>query len=102
MTRSCATGTAIATRNTSAVLNNPVLPPGGMPCPARLRRVSKVPGTRLEVTLRALVVTGSSFACLGTAHQLINQRVLRSPPTDPPQVSAAVSILVPARDEAHR
>jgi GT2 family glycosyltransferase len=61
-----------------------------------------VPDTRLEETLRALVVTGSSLACLGTAHQLINQRLLRRPPTHPPQVLAAVSILVPARDEAHR
>jgi GT2 family glycosyltransferase len=61
-----------------------------------------VPDTRLDETMRALVVTGSSLACLGTVHQLINQRVLRRPPSDPPQVSDAVSILVPARDEAHR
>ncbi len=61
-----------------------------------------MPDQRLEKTLRALVVTGSSLACLGTAHQLVNQRLLRRPPADPPTVTAAVSILVPARDEAHR
>jgi glycosyl transferase family 2 len=61
-----------------------------------------MPDERRTETLRALVVTGSSLACLGTAHQLVNQRVLRRPPADPPQVTAAVSILVPARDEAHR
>ena len=61
-----------------------------------------MPDEPFNKTLRALVVTGSSLACLGAVHQLYNQRVLHRPPADPPAVSAAVSILVPARDEAHR
>ena len=61
-----------------------------------------MPDARYAETLRALVVIGSSLACVGTAHQLVNQRLLRRPPADPPAVSAAVSVLVPARDEAHR
>lgn len=61
-----------------------------------------MPGAHVEKTLRGLVVTGSSLALLGTAHQLYNQRLLRRPADDPGPVSAAVSILVPARDEAHR
>lgn len=61
-----------------------------------------MPYARCAETLRALVVIGSSLACAGTAHQLVNQRLLRRPPADPPPVDAPVSILVPARDEAHR
>ncbi len=61
-----------------------------------------MPDARYAETLRALVVIGSSLACVGTAHQLVNQRLLRRPPADPPAVRAAVSVLVPARDEAHR
>ncbi|ORA05532.1 glycosyl transferase [Mycolicibacterium bacteremicum] len=48
------------------------------------------------------MVTGSSLACLGTAHQLLNLRYLRRPPSTPQPVTVPVSILVPARDEAHR
>jgi hypothetical protein len=61
-----------------------------------------VPDDRLTETSRALVVIGSTLACMGTAHQLVNQRLLRRPPEDPPPVATSVSILVPARDEAHR
>lgn len=61
-----------------------------------------MPDARFPETRRALVVTGSSLACAGAAHQLLNQRLLRRPPDDPPPVTAAVSILVPARNEAHR
>ncbi|NVN52522.1 glycosyltransferase [Mycolicibacterium hippocampi] len=61
-----------------------------------------MPSARLAQPLSALVVTGSSLACLGAAHQLVNLRLLRRPPANPPPVTAAVSLLVPARDEAHR
>ncbi|BDX35081.1 glycosyl transferase [Mycobacterium antarcticum] len=53
-------------------------------------------------TRHAVVVTGTSLACLGTAHQLVNQRRLRQPPRNPAPVTVTVSLLVPARDEAHR
>lgn len=61
-----------------------------------------MPSARLAQPLSRLVVTGSSLACLGAAHQLINQRLLRRPPQNPAPVTSAVSLLVPARDEAHR
>ncbi|OBB60439.1 glycosyl transferase [Mycobacterium sp. 852013-51886_SCH5428379] len=61
-----------------------------------------MPDARFAETLRALVVTGSSLACAGALHQLFNQRLLRRPPADPAPVTAKVSLLVPARDEAHR
>ncbi|KUI28213.1 glycosyl transferase [Mycobacterium sp. IS-1496] len=61
-----------------------------------------MPDDRFAETSRALVVIGSSLACVGTLHQLVNLRLLRRPPDDPPPVPARVSILVPARDEAHR
>lgn len=65
-----------------------------------------MPTARLSETpyplLRALVTVGSVLACAGTAHQLVNQRLLRRPPQNPPPVTAAVSVLVPARNEAHR
>ena len=61
-----------------------------------------MPAPRLAETWRAFVVTGSALACLGTAHQLVNSRLLRRPPSDPPGVAGPVSLLVPARDEAHR
>jgi len=61
-----------------------------------------VPAARFTETLHALVATGSTLACIGTVHQLVNQRRLRRPPSEPPPVTVAVSLLVPARDEAHR
>ncbi|WP_234794035.1 glycosyltransferase [Mycolicibacterium flavescens] len=61
-----------------------------------------MPDARVAETLRALVVAGSVLSCAGTAHQIVNRRLLRRPPDDPPPVTASVSILVPARDEAHR
>jgi len=42
------------------------------------------------------------LACAGTVHQLVNLRLLRRPPAAPPAVGSPVSLLVPARDEAHR
>jgi Glycosyl transferase family 2 len=61
-----------------------------------------VPHARPIKTLRAFVAAGSALACIGTAHQLVNLRLLRRAPADPPPVGSAVSMLVPARDEAHR
>ena len=61
-----------------------------------------MPGARLPETLRILTVAGSVLACAGTTHQILNQRLLRRPPADPPPVDTAVSVLIPARDEAHR
>lgn len=61
-----------------------------------------MPGARPPETLRILTAAGSVLACLGTTHQILNQRLLRRPPADPPPVSTAVSVLIPARDEAHR
>jgi len=48
------------------------------------------------------VAAGSALACVGTAHELVNLRKLRRPPAEPAPVSSAVSVLIPARDEAHR
>ncbi|MEU0494095.1 glycosyltransferase family 2 protein [Mycobacterium sp. NPDC006124] len=61
-----------------------------------------MPLARPAKPLRALVATGSALACLGTAHQAVNLRLLRRPPADPSPVTSPVSLLVPARDEAHR
>ncbi|ORA50231.1 glycosyl transferase [Mycolicibacterium chubuense] len=52
--------------------------------------------------LRAVVAAGSALACLGTAHELVNLRLLRRLPDDPAPVGTVVSVLIPARDEAHR
>ncbi|GAA4555130.1 glycosyltransferase family 2 protein [Pseudonocardia xishanensis] len=50
----------------------------------------------------AAVRVGTALACAGAVHQVANLRALRVPPADPPPVGEPVSILVPARDEAHR
>ncbi|WP_367129301.1 glycosyltransferase family 2 protein [Saccharothrix sp. HUAS TT1] len=52
--------------------------------------------------LGALVTGGSAAAVLGTAHAVVNARLVRTPPADPPPCAEPVSVLVPARDEAHR
>jgi hypothetical protein len=49
-----------------------------------------------------VVLVGSLLALAGTVHQVLNLRGLRVPPTDPSPVRQAVSVLIPARDEAHR
>jgi glycosyltransferase involved in cell wall biosynthesis len=51
---------------------------------------------------RALVATGSLLAAAGTAHAWVNLRRLRVPPADPPPVAERVTVLIPARNEAHR
>ncbi|ULP34613.1 glycosyltransferase [Mycolicibacterium rufum] len=61
-----------------------------------------MPDARLAEILRAVVAAGSALACLGTAHELLNLRLLRRLPDDPAPVVAKVSVLIPARDEAHR
>ncbi|UER53990.1 glycosyltransferase [Kineosporiaceae bacterium SCSIO 59966] len=49
----------------------------------------------------ALTRAGSALAVLLTAHTVVNLRLLRTPDADPPPVRERVSVLVPARDEAH-
>lgn len=51
---------------------------------------------------RALVAAGTVGAVALTAHTAYNLRRLRVPPAFPPAVAESISILVPARDEAHR
>jgi hypothetical protein len=44
-----------------------------------------------------------TLAALGVAgHTVVNARLLRAPPGDPPPVAERVSLLLPVRDEAHR
>jgi cellulose synthase/poly-beta-1,6-N-acetylglucosamine synthase-like glycosyltransferase len=51
------------------------------------------------VTLvRAAVIAAVLSAC----HAVVNARLMRVPPADPPEVTEPVSVCVPARDEAHR
>ncbi|MCW0214036.1 MAG: glycosyltransferase family 2 protein [Pseudonocardia sp.] len=57
---------------------------------------------RVARVLRGTVWTGAFLATAGTLHELVNLRRLRAPATDPPPVREPVSVLVPARDEAHR
>ncbi|SEQ94899.1 Glycosyl transferase family 2 [Lentzea xinjiangensis] len=56
--------------------------------------------------MRRLLTAAVRGAALGslaaTAHALVNARLMRVPPADPPQCQEGVSVLVPARDEAHR
>lgn len=53
-------------------------------------------------TARALTAAGSIGAIALTAHTAVNLRRLRRLPADPPPVPERVSVLVPARNEAHR
>ena len=57
---------------------------------------------RLVRVLRPLVAAGSALAAAGTLHGLVNRTRLRQPPAHPLPVQVAVSVLVPARNEAHR
>src|SRR5689334_21294957 len=52
--------------------------------------------------LRRLTAVGSALALAGAVHQQVNLRSLRVPAATPPDVTEPVSVLVPARDEAHR
>ncbi|HEX3828805.1 MAG TPA: glycosyltransferase family 2 protein [Sporichthyaceae bacterium] len=49
-----------------------------------------------------LVAVGSAFAILGARNCVRNAQRVPSPPSDPPVVAERVSVLLPARDEAHR
>lgn len=51
---------------------------------------------------RWLVRAGSLGAAALTAHTMVNLRLLRTPPADPPPLAEQVSLLLPVRDEAHR
>ncbi|MEW5809999.1 MAG: glycosyltransferase family 2 protein [Actinomycetota bacterium] len=61
-----------------------------------------MPDARLAEILRVATAVGSSLACVGTVHELVNLALLRPPAESPDPVTAAVSVLIPARDEAHR
>lgn len=63
-------------------------------------------GSRIRTAVRragvAATRTGTVLAVAATAHQLVNLRALRVPAADPPRITEPVSVLLPARDEAHR
>ena len=51
---------------------------------------------------RALAGTGAITAAMLTAHAAVNMRMIRRPRDESVTVSERVSVLLPARDEAHR
>ena len=59
-------------------------------------------GLTLSSSVRALGAVGTIGALALTAHTALNVRRLRRLPPDPPVVAERVSVLVPARNEAHR
>jgi hypothetical protein len=51
----------------------------------------------------APLVRGAAVAAVVSAvHALVNARLMRVPPADPPDCGEPVSVLLPVRDEAHR
>jgi cellulose synthase/poly-beta-1,6-N-acetylglucosamine synthase-like glycosyltransferase len=52
--------------------------------------------------LNAAVRGAAVGSALAAAHALVNARLMRVPAADPPRCDEKVSVLVPARDEAHR
>ncbi|OLF18175.1 glycosyltransferase [Actinophytocola xanthii] len=53
--------------------------------------------------MRRLAVRGAAAVSVVSAlHALLNARLVRRPPPDPPECRERVSVLLPARDEAHR
>ncbi len=61
--------------------------------------------SRVALTRRAaggIVRTAAAGAVLATAHTVVNLKLLRVPPSDPPPARGRVSVLLPVRDEAHR
>ncbi|HXV91765.1 MAG TPA: glycosyltransferase family 2 protein [Pseudonocardia sp.] len=65
-------------------------------------RSCPLPGGLARRATRITVRAGTALALAGLAHQIANLRGLRVPPDAPPPVAEPVSVLVPARDEAHR
>lgn len=59
-------------------------------------------GLPLTSVVRGLGAVGAVGALALTAHTVLNTRRLRRLPLDPSEVAERVSVLVPARDEAHR
>ncbi|TDV56103.1 glycosyltransferase [Actinophytocola oryzae] len=49
-----------------------------------------------------LVRAAAAAAVLSACHAVVNARLMRVPPTEPPEVGEPVSVCLPARDEAHR
>ncbi|PWW66992.1 glycosyltransferase [Actinokineospora spheciospongiae] len=53
--------------------------------------------------MRAPWTTAAAAVAVGGAvHSVVNARLMRSAPTDPPPCTERVSVLLPVRDEAHR
>ena len=50
----------------------------------------------------SLVRAAAAAAVLSACHAVVNARLMRVPPADPPTITERVSVCVPARDEAHR
>ncbi len=61
-----------------------------------------MPSSYLRRAGAAAVRAGTALAVAGTAHLVVNLRALRVPPDRPDIVAEPVSVLLPARDEAHR
>jgi hypothetical protein len=51
---------------------------------------------------RVAVAAGSAGAAAGAVHAAVNGRLLRRPVAEPPACDTPVSVLLPARNEAHR
>ena len=58
--------------------------------------------TSLASAVAAAVWTGAALALAGAVHAAVNAVLLRRPPAAPPRPGRRVSVLLPARDEAHR
>ncbi len=52
--------------------------------------------------MRHAVRAAAGASVLSALHAVVNARLMRVPPTDPPECADPVSLLLPVRDEAHR
>ncbi len=50
----------------------------------------------------SLVRAAAVAAVLSACHAVVNARLMRVPPAEPPEIAELVSVCLPARDEAHR